>query len=353
MLGITRSVRKNISAVITILTVIFVSMPFLIIYLLYPSYQQYPNSFEITWKGRTFYLFFLWLFFLEVTLGWEELRTVKYKLKSIRTVVFIIALLLPSIYVIAANNYGLNKMIVDLTYRKEVPSQSVDWMPLSTEYLVFTVLFALIVLLAYHINGLTNFSISIVFLGVIGFLYTIDNLYPEGRFTPFQFLVPTTATLAANVLNLIGYKTLFLAPDRGMPHLQVFNSTGAGWHASIAWVCSGIDSLIIYSVTILLFLKKTTIPWTQRIVYFLIGALVTYFINILRIVTIFEIGVNSGGNQDAVNAFHSLYGQLYSVIWIISYPLIIIGSRALWGKIRDWRASATDTSKLSPQIKPF
>jgi thaumarchaeosortase len=328
--------------------------PFAILYFYqdtaYPPYptlynpEKYTNTFEATWKGRTFYLFFLWLFALEMIFGWEELKTIKYKLESITTVILILALILPTIYVIAANFYGINRTILELAYQKGAEEYSARWIPLSTEYLVFTVLFALIVLVEYGISGLMNYSISITFLGIIGLIYTIDNLYPNGQFTPFQILVPTTAILAARVLNLMGYQTTFLATHEGMPHLQVNNS----WDAFIAWGCSGIDSLIIYSVTILLFLKKSAIPTKQRIIYFVIGAAVTYFINILRIATIFIIGVNGGDWE----TFHNFYGQLYSITWIISYPLIIIGSRVLWSKIRSWKAPANNDVGFSHQTKP-
>jgi exosortase/archaeosortase family protein len=360
MLNVVKAAEKNISTVIKLLPLFSFIIPFVILYfyqdVAYPPYSyyyySYTNTFEVMWKGRAFYLFFLWLFLLEMILSWEELRTEKWKLKSIRTVALIIVFLLPTVYVIEANFYGVNKTIVDLAYQNNMrpPDRPPDWMPLSTEYLVFTVLFALIVLLAYDINGLSNFSISIVFLGTIGLLYTIDNLYPNGRFTPFQLLVPTTSKLAANVLNLMGYKTVFLSPSEGMPYLLASNSRGSEWGAYIAWPCSGIDSLLIYTVTILLFLRKSVIPLKQRFTYFIIGAVVTYFVNILRIATIFVIGMN--GTYSDVEAFHNTYGQLYSVIWIVSYPLIIIGSRELWGKIKNSRVSPTDTSKLSPQIKP-
>jgi hypothetical protein len=41
------------------------------------------------------------------------------------------------------------------------------------------------------------------------------------------------------------------------------------------------------------------------------------------------IGINGGD----IAAFHSLYGPLYSIAWIVSYPLIILGSQSLWHKI--------------------
>jgi thaumarchaeosortase len=213
-------------------------------------------------------------------------------------------------------------------------------MPLSTEYLVFTALFVSIVLLAYGYGGLMNHSISVIFLGIIGIIYTVDNVYPYGTFAPFQLLVPTTATLAANVLTLMGYQTEWTGQLFGTPILTVRKPNQIiGPSFGIAWPCSGIDSLIIYSVTILLFLKDSVISWKQRTVYFLIGAAITYFINILRIATIFIIAIDYGATSPQVQQFHNYYGPLYSITWIMAYPLIIIGTQALWRKIKSRKIS--------------
>jgi len=336
MLDIVQKFKKNTQILVKLSPVFSFIVPFLILYFLY------PNTFEATWKGRTYYLFFLWLVSLEIILGWEEIQTSKVdKLRSIRAFVFIIALLLPTTYVVAANYCGLNAIIADLAKQNNIPW--VDWILISTEYLVFTVFFSLIILAEFGVGGLKDFSISVFFLGIIGVVYTIDNLCPYGRFTPFQFLVLPTTILAANALNLMGYQTIITVttnPYYGwMPSLTAWDPKNPLTlaHFGIGWPCAGVESLMIYTVTIFLFLKKSTIPLKQKIIYFIIGALVTYFINILRIVTIFLIAMNNGD----VWRFHDFYGQLYSITWIMSYPLIIIGSRALWSKIRKGRQTTT------------
>jgi len=332
MSDILQKTKRGASILVKLLPILSFIIPFVLLYSLY------PESFEMTWKGRTFHLFFLWLISLETILNWEKLQTSRIgKIRSIRTVVFITALVLPTIYVIAANYWGLNSMLSDLARKNMVYIESVRWVPLFAEYLVFTVLYALIVLLEYGMSRLPDFSLSMTFLGLIGLVYTIDTLYPFERFTPFQIFVPTTATLAANILNLMGYQTRFLPPQiLGVPLLEAENSKGSA-SFNIAWPCSGVESLLIYTVTILLFLKNTAISWRHRIVYFIIGAFVTYFINILRVATIFVIQINEG--DLARQRFHDYYGQLYSITWIIFYPLIIIGSQTLWRKIRNRKAS--------------
>lgn len=323
-----RSQSKNLVRVLPVLAFL---IPFLILY------YWYPASFEATWKGRTYYLFFLWILSLEIILDWEKLEPKCHKLKSLRTVVLLATISLPTIYIVAADYTGFNQFIVDISPRHASPGNPADpfWaklMPLTAEYLIFTLLFVGIVLVEYGRKGLWDFSLAPCLIGAIGLIYLTDNLYPYEQFAPLQIFVPWTAGYAEKILNLIGYQTR-LAIGGGITYLWAQNSAG-GWGARIAWPCSGVESLIIYTLTIALFLGKTSISWPKRIVYFAVGAVVTYTINVLRIVTIFVIAINDG---DWVR-FHDYYGQLYSITWIMVYPLIIIGSRALWGRIRSRRS---------------
>jgi thaumarchaeosortase len=311
-------------------------VPFIILY------YFHPDTFELTWKGRTYYLFFLWLMSLETIIVWEELKVEKMKSK-LRIILFAIACALPTLYVIISQCW-LDSAIIELSFKSNIglntfdKSFFVNLMPLSIEYLVFTILFALIVMLEYETKYLQEYSISIFFLGIIGMIYIIDNLYPYGRFTIFQFLVPTTANLAALFLGWMGYNanvSMVNHPVCGyVPLLEVSASEGFPFRAIVDWPCSGIDSLIVYTVVILIFLKKTDIPLSHKIVYFVIGAIITYVLNILRIITLSIIGLSVGGNSVQFRRFHDYYGPLYSLSWIVAYPLIISMSRMLWNKLK-------------------
>jgi exosortase/archaeosortase family protein len=319
--------KRYIDALKKALPVLSFIIPLIILYSLDPM------VFEKTWKGRIFYVFFLWLVSMELILGWGKIQSKLTRVFSARTIALVLALLLPTIYVAVTNFFGLNTAIVKFSIANSILQPWADAMPLSVEYLVFMILFILIVLLEYGTKGLGKFLISTVFLGIIGMVYTIDNIYPNGRFTPFQIIVPTTAALAASVLGAMGYPAyLNGTADDGSSILMVRR---AEFH--VAWPCSGVESLLIYAVTILLFLKDSAFSWKQRIIYFMLGAVVTYFINVFRVVTIVVIAFNNG--MPAAMAFHDYYGQLYSITWIVAYPLLIIGSRLFWVRIRDWRAA--------------
>jgi len=308
------------------------------IFLLYASY---PGSFEGdttwigSWQGRFLYIFFLWLLVLETILSWETLGKSKInKIGSIKGVTLVAVSLLPTIYTVVANFLGANTIIVSLAAQQGISAGGASRMPLAVEYLVFAALFSAVILLMYGTHGFKNYSVSAFFLIIIGTVYIVDDVYPQGVFTPFQLIVPTTAYLAAGALNLMGYHTLWLGNRGGMPTYIAWDAHGNySIPFSVAWPCAGVESLLIYTVVILLFLKRSAFPRLHKVIYFMIGAVITYFINVLRIVSIYLTSINHG---DWLR-FHNIYGPLYSISWTISYPLIIIGSQLLWSRIKTRR----------------
>jgi len=125
-------------------------VPFLWLYLLD------SGSFELIWKGRTFHLFFIWLIVLELILSWENIQPKIDKPTSAKTLAFVAALLLPTVYVVLSNYLGLN-----IATAEAARQSGVTWwesMALSTEYLVFAVFFCLMMFLQFGKKGLKDFE---------------------------------------------------------------------------------------------------------------------------------------------------------------------------------------------------
>ncbi|MEM3874317.1 MAG: exosortase/archaeosortase family protein [Candidatus Bathyarchaeia archaeon] len=321
--------RKIIKALVKTIPIFSLISPVLLLY-----YWD-PSSFEHTWQGRTFYLFFIWLITLETVLDWERLQVNLAIKKSLREILkiflFVLAVAAPTVYVIVSH-YGLNLWIAEVAKKYVLDcnsnffkTHSFDYfaniLPIPMELLVLTVLFCLIVLLAYGIKNLPVFSGSIFFLGVMGLLFAIDDLYPGGRFTPLQMLVPVTAFFAARLLELFGYAatvTEGYSLIYGRISILKVNKISL---FGIGWICAGVESLVIYTIVIFLFLKKSEITTKRKILYFMIGAVVTYFLNILRIFTLAMIRLGGGD----IWPFHNFYGQFYSITWITLYPIMIVG----------------------------
>ncbi|MCW3982608.1 MAG: archaeosortase/exosortase family protein [Candidatus Bathyarchaeota archaeon] len=320
---------------IKVLPLLSFAVPLAALYLLNPL-DTYLNvsvqaSFELMWKGRTFQMFFLWLIALEFILSWDNIQTKLNLQNKTNIAVYALVLLLPSLYLVLEFG-GLNAAIADLSAQSGVAFA--NSMPLAVEYLAFAALFCLVSFVAFGKKGLRSFALPALFAMLVGVLYTIDNIYPYGEFTPFQLLVPTTASLAAGVLGLMGYTVVSgFEASTGMPTLDVSGALGQAKFA-IAWPCAGIESLLIFTAVALLFLKGMKISWKAKIGFFALGAAVTYFINVLRIVTIFTIGMQHGVNSIEVQNFHFYYGPLYAMTWIVAYPLLILGLTMAWQKFR-------------------
>jgi thaumarchaeosortase len=308
--------------IVPFLPLLAFSVAFLLLYFLDAA------SFELMWKGRTFELFFIWLIALELILGYGSLPKSKVILASkTRLTLFAVSLALPTLYVTASFYGGLNSAITNISTQNNV--QWATSMPLSIEYLAFALFFCVTLFLGFGKRGLTTFAIPAFFAALIGALYTIDNIFPYGQFTPFQIFVPTAASIAQAIFNLMGYTTNL--DNSQTPTLQVSGAAGTA-QFQIAWPCAGIESLLIFTVVVLLFLKRMHISWKAKLGFFAIGAIVTYFINIFRIVNIFLIGMKYGENSSQVQLFHFYYGPLISMTWIVAFPLILILGLMVWQK---------------------
>ena len=321
-------------ALIKILPLAAFVAPMILLYFLNPIdpflKMSAQDSFQLMWKGRTFQLFFVWLVALEFILSWETIKVRIGKHDKAALLFYSFGLLLPSLYVIAENYLGFNNLIANLASQSGVAF--FESMPLAVEYLVFSLFFCFMTFAAFGRKGLKIFVLPALFVSLVGVLYTIDNVFPYGQFTPFQLLVPTTAMLASGFLGIIGYNTVS-GTENGMPTLEVSGSLGTAKFA-IAWPCAGIESLLIFTAVALLFLKRMPVSWRAKIGFFAFGAAITYLINVLRIATIFTIGMQYGVTSDQVQMFHFYYGPLYAMAWIISYPLIVLASHRLRIKTR-------------------
>ena len=281
--------------------------------------------FEWTWKGRMFYLFFLWLVIMEFHASSEIIRSAN----PTHWWASLICLSLPTVYVLAVNFFGLNTVILWLGETFGISKWGTDFIffhwPLSCEYMVFAVSFIMGVTLSYGKTGLQTFSISLSFLASIASAYMFDTIFPFGVFKPLQvFALPTAATSAA-LFELLGYTTQLRYPVRyGESNLPLLVVTKDGKMASvgIAWACAGVHSLLLYTLIILVFFKKLAISKQSKIIYFLVGFIGTYFVNVLRVFSLVLVMLNYG--QEAMKAAHDIYGELFFLSWIFVYMFLIL-----------------------------
>jgi thaumarchaeosortase len=298
----------------------------------YPQFSPTRFVFDETWKGRMFYLFFIWLFFMETIIDWERLNEKKPNNKRRMACAFFAALL-PAIYILIVNFVpNISTQVISLGQKLGILGDlssenflTYDW-PLSFEYLIFFLSYTCAIILAYGKTGVRVFSISLLLLGSIAFIYMIDTFYPMGLFTPLQLFALPTAASAAAFLELIGYKTYLRFPilynvGQQQSYLPLLGISGTSSNALIGWPCAGVHSILLFILIISLFFKRSEIPSFRKAVYFIIGLFGTYFVNILRISTILIIGIQ---DSSAAKIFHDYYAELYFFTWIFAYIILIV-----------------------------
>lgn len=290
-------------------------------YLNIESLAEFNKNFVFlgTWKGRMFYLFFIWLLFLESIISWAEIVESKPK-KPLRVLFFFVCVFVPLIYILSVNFWGLDQAILSVGQDLGFTGRTLNFhWTLCVEYLVLTIPFLVAICLAYGKKGLNFFSISSSLLAGISAIYTLDTFYPRGIFRPFELLALPTSACAAALLEILGYSFyLYYRPGpEAMP--SIITPSGG---ASIGWPCAGVHSLFLFTVIILLLFKKSNLSSFRKITYFVVGAVCTYFVNVLRIASYFIILTNNG--EEAARFFHNTTGELYFVFWIFAYILIIV-----------------------------
>ena len=151
----------------------------------------------------------------------------------------------------------------------------------------------------------------------------MDIFFPYGVFKPLQLVALPTAACAAIFLDLLGYSfSLSFSPGaEAMPIIRM-QAGGRGFSVGIAWPCAGVHSMFLYTLIILLLFKKSNISRFRKLVYFIVGAIGTYSVNILRILAYFQILVTDG--LTAAQTFHDVYAELLFVAWVLLYILLII-----------------------------
>jgi thaumarchaeosortase len=291
--------------------------------------------FDYTWKGRLFLLFFFWLFILE---SFSDFKLLKGKLNDSRSKIEHIAIfafaLIPLAYIISINWLGFDQTVIQAgyairgdylkeTWRYWENSLNGDW-PLSLEYVVFGASFLATTLLAYGKKALRIFAISIGLVIGIAVFYMIDTMFPSTAFQPFQVFALPTAACAAIVLQGIGipFSMMYSTAYGAAPIISV-TKDGLNVPTTVAWPCAGVHSLFLYTIIVLLLFKKSDISGLRKTIYFIIGAIGTYAVNVFRIVTYFVILLGQG--QEPALVFHNVYGELYFFGWILAYIMLIVG----------------------------
>jgi len=81
--------------------------------------------------------------------------------------------------------------------------------------------------------------------------------------------------------------------------------------------------MIIYSLIMLVFLIKVPIVRARKILYFTVGAVGTFFVNVFRIFLLSTYVIFVSSEVAKFEQFHAMIGEIIFLPWVVGFILIV------------------------------
>ena len=149
-----------------------------------------------------------------------------------------------------------------------------------------------------------------------------------------SIVVPSFTSLIANILKVLGIS--LTTSSGGVIILQTWNGP---LPVRIIWECVGIDSLIIFSIILVVLLVEETVKTRTRVLWSSIGIFGTVLVNIIRVTFIFitdyYFGFEAGGR------FHYTAGYILFFAWLAFFFFVFSKRQAILKRLAQvWHTRA-------------
>lgn len=189
---------------------------------------------------------------------------------------------------------------------------------MAADFLVDSIYIAVLAILLFGVGVVRRIVTPIVFsIGMLVF-YLLDAFFPYGSIGPLQFWA-----------NFIVAGVSLLAQLFGLPiygytnHLRIVGLHG-DYPLVVYWPSVGVQSILIYSVVMVVIAAKFQAPRIRKLIYAAIGIAGTIFLNVVRIFSIAFYGYEYATSGQQLEAFHNVIGEILFPIWIVAFLAIII-----------------------------
>jgi len=316
------SLRKTISTLVKSLRrisgrdvlLILAAVPILFLFIVA------PQTFELSWAGfgklgrggLFFVLFFLGFDLLDFKKGrihWTRVR----KLAAVLTVAG------ATVYFVLV---GLGQQLTDFIYsvgRSLGASGAVsNSFLMATDYVAISIYLILLTAALFNLGTIRRIITPIVFsLGMLVF-YMLDAFFPYGSLGPLQFWANFIVAGVALLAQLFGL------PIYGFTNHLTINGLHGYYHLVVYWPSVGVQSILIYSVVMIVIAAKLQAPTLRKFIYAAVGIAGTVLLNVVRIFTISYYGYVYATSGQQLDAFHNAIGEVLFPIWIVVFLVLIL-----------------------------
>jgi thaumarchaeosortase len=307
-----------------------------------------PDTFELSWAGFGKLGrggLFIVLFFLAFEL-WDFRKTAKPRLDRPHIIVTVMILGLGLFYFGAAGAAG---WFTDLTYSvgKALGASgevSNSWL-MATDYSAMTLYLIALSIVLFTVRAIRAIMTPIVLsIGMVVF-YLLDAFFPYGSIGPLQFW-------ANFIVAAVGFLSwIFGLPIYGFSNLLTINGTHGFFRLAVFWPSVGVQSMLIYSLVMVLLAAKLDSPLRRKAIYATIGVLGTIFLNVVRIFIIAYYGYAYAYTGQQLDAFHNSIGEILFPIWIVAFLAIVLHVEGRLAQTAKEDASSESAKAPSPPLR--
>jgi len=279
-----------------------------------------PQTFELSWAGFG-KLGRGGLFFVLFFLGFDLLDFKKSEIKwtTIRKVAAALTVAAATIYFVEV---GLGQELTNLIYsigRSLGASGEVsNSFLMATDYIAISIYLTVLTIALFSLGTLRKVITPIVFsLGMLVF-YMLDAFFPYGSLGPLQFSANFIVAGVALLAKLFGL------PIYGFTNHLTINGLHGIYGLVVYWPSVGVQSILIYSVVMIVIAAKLQAPALRKFIYAAVGIAGTILLNVVRIFTISYYGYVYATSGQQLDAFHNAVGEVLFPIWIVVFLVLIL-----------------------------
>lgn len=280
-----------------------------------------PGSFELSWAGfgklgRGGLFFVLFFLVFEIT---DFRKRAHFNLNRKRIVGLCAIVAVGLFYFVAV---GASEWFLNLIYSIGPPGGSGggsnSWL-MSVDYSTYALYILALAVVLFGLVAIKNVITPILLSAAFLVFYLLDAFFPYGQIGPLQFW----ANFIVAAVGLLA--KLFGLPIYGFSNYLTIQGTKGLYRLAVYWPSVGVQSMIIFSVVMLVVAAKLDIPILRKVVYAAVGVLGTIFLNVLRIFAIAYYGYAYATSGQQLDAFHNSLGEVVFPIWIVLFIFLILG----------------------------
>jgi thaumarchaeosortase len=192
-----------------------------------------------------------------------------------------------------------------------------SWL-MATDYVAMTLYIFGLATAFFGGRGILKVITGIVLSAGMLVMYLLDAFFPYGSLGPLQFWANFIVAAVAFLTRGVGL------PIYGKNNMLTISGKHGFYQLFVFWPSVGVQSMLIYSLVMIILAAKLYAPAMRKITYAAVGVAGTVFLNVVRISIIAFYGYAYATSGADLDAFHNSIGEFLFPVWIVVFLWIVL-----------------------------